>query len=192
MSVIEVKELSHPAGEVLKIAAGKTLDLHSQGSVTMPAGSVIQTQVRTIAPVIISTGGTWSASNTITAPNTYTVENFAFTKKYANSIVVGSCLGHVDSGGSVDGGPTVVALTGGSGNNGNGNLVLGAAYKHVRVANTEPFSVAFYFEDTRSGVLEQTYSLRCHSSNTIMAFSRFTAVSSGQNPFRITLMEIAQ
>jgi len=42
MSVIEVKELSHPAGEVLKIAAGKTLDLHSQGDVKMPAGSTLQ------------------------------------------------------------------------------------------------------------------------------------------------------
>ena len=42
MSTLEVKELSHPAGQVIKIAAGKTLDLNSQGSVTMPAGSVIQ------------------------------------------------------------------------------------------------------------------------------------------------------
>ena len=42
MSSISVKELSHPAGEVIKIAAGKTLDLKSQGSVTMPTGSVLQ------------------------------------------------------------------------------------------------------------------------------------------------------
>ena len=42
MSTLELKELSHPAGEVLKIAAGKTLDLKSQGSVTMPTGSVLQ------------------------------------------------------------------------------------------------------------------------------------------------------
>ena len=192
MSVIEVKELSHPAGEVLKIAAGKTLDLHSQGSVTMPAGSVIQTQVRTIGPLVISTNGGWAAGNTITAANTYTVENFTFTKKYANSIVIGSCLGHVDPTGASDAGPAVVALTGGAGNNGDGNLVLGAAYMHVRVANTEPFSVGFSFEDTRSGVVEQTYSLRCHAINTSLAFSRFSGIVSGQNPFRITLMEIAQ
>ena len=43
MSTLTVKELSHPAGEVIKIAAGKTLDLNSQGSVTMPTGSVLQT-----------------------------------------------------------------------------------------------------------------------------------------------------
>jgi hypothetical protein len=42
MSTLELKELSHPAGEVIKIAAGKTLDLKSQGNVTMPSGSVLQ------------------------------------------------------------------------------------------------------------------------------------------------------
>jgi hypothetical protein len=42
MSTLEVKELSHPAGEVIKIAAGKTLDLKSQGSVTLPVGTVTQ------------------------------------------------------------------------------------------------------------------------------------------------------
>ena len=50
MSTVETKELSAPAGFDLKIAAGKTLDLHSQGTVVlptipsdkMPAGSVLQ------------------------------------------------------------------------------------------------------------------------------------------------------
>ena len=42
MSTLEVKELSHPTGEVLKIAAGKTLDLKSQGTTTLPTGSVLQ------------------------------------------------------------------------------------------------------------------------------------------------------
>ena len=42
MSTLSIKELSHPAGEVIKIAAGKTLDLKTQGSVTMPTGSVLQ------------------------------------------------------------------------------------------------------------------------------------------------------
>jgi len=50
MSTLTLKELSAPAGEVIKIAAGKTLDLNSQGtlilptvpSAKMPAGSVIQ------------------------------------------------------------------------------------------------------------------------------------------------------
>ena len=50
MSTLELKELSHPAGEVLKMAAGKTLDLETQGTVLlppiptskMPTGSVLQ------------------------------------------------------------------------------------------------------------------------------------------------------
>ena len=50
MSTLTVKELSAPAGEVIKIATGKTLDLNSQGTLIlptiphakMPTGSVIQ------------------------------------------------------------------------------------------------------------------------------------------------------
>ena len=42
MSTLELKELSHPSGEVIKIAAGKTLDLKSQGTTTLPSGSVLQ------------------------------------------------------------------------------------------------------------------------------------------------------
>jgi hypothetical protein len=50
MSTLEVKELSHPAGQVIKIASGKTLDLNSQGTLVlptvphakMPSGSVLQ------------------------------------------------------------------------------------------------------------------------------------------------------
>ena len=42
MSTLELKELSAPAGEVIKIAAGKTLDLKSQGTTTLPTGSVLQ------------------------------------------------------------------------------------------------------------------------------------------------------
>ena len=63
MSTLELKELSHPSGEVIKIAAGKTLDLNSQGSVTMPTGSVLQvvhgttsTQVDTTSSSYVDTG----------------------------------------------------------------------------------------------------------------------------------------
>ena len=63
MSTLEVKELSHPSGEVIKIAAGKTLDLKSQGSVTMPTGSVLKvTQSGTIARTTITSTGAWTAT----------------------------------------------------------------------------------------------------------------------------------
>ena len=42
MSTIVVKEISAPAGQVIKVAAGKTLDLKSQGTTTLPTGSVLQ------------------------------------------------------------------------------------------------------------------------------------------------------
>jgi len=42
MSTLEVKELAAPTGFDLKIASGETLDLKSQGTVTMPTGSVLQ------------------------------------------------------------------------------------------------------------------------------------------------------
>jgi hypothetical protein len=42
MSTITVKELAAPTGFDLKIAAGETLDLKSQGTVTMPTGSILQ------------------------------------------------------------------------------------------------------------------------------------------------------
>ena len=58
MSTLEVKELSHPAGEVIKIASGKTLDLKSQGTTTLPTGSVIQVK----QGVLTSTMSTTSQS----------------------------------------------------------------------------------------------------------------------------------
>ena len=74
MSTLSIKELSHPAGEVLKIAAGKTLDLNSQGSVTMPTGSVIQYATANITSPIVLAASTASVLVTIN-----------FTPKYSNS-----------------------------------------------------------------------------------------------------------
>jgi len=68
MSTLELKELSHPSGEVIKIAAGKTLDLKSQGSVTMPTGSVLQVvSSGTIDRTTFTTTGAWVATNTTLA-----------------------------------------------------------------------------------------------------------------------------
>ena len=59
MSTLELKELSHPAGEVIKIASGKTLDLKNQGSVTMPTGSVLQV-------ISVTKADTWTYSGSTT------------------------------------------------------------------------------------------------------------------------------
>ena len=60
MSTLTVKELSHPAGEVIKIAAGKTLDLKSQGTTTLPTGSVLQVQYMTHNTAVSSTSASFS------------------------------------------------------------------------------------------------------------------------------------
>jgi len=74
MSTLELKELSHPSGEVIKIAAGKTLDLKSQGSVTMPTHSVIQivNASTTTATAQASTSSTYAQYTALTATITPT------------------------------------------------------------------------------------------------------------------------
>ena len=68
MSTLSIKELSHPAGEVIKIASGKTLDLKSSGTTTLPTGSVLQ--------VIQTTSNT---ATELTAVNTWTTVGTAAT-----------------------------------------------------------------------------------------------------------------
>jgi hypothetical protein len=72
MSTISIKELSHPSGEVIKIASGKTLDLKTQGSVTMPTGSVLQvvTFVQTASVNTSATSYTTMYGATITPSST--------------------------------------------------------------------------------------------------------------------------
>ena len=83
MSTLELKELSHPAGEVIKIAAGKTLDLNSQGSTILPTGSVLQ--------VIHGSSATGVASSTL---NTFVGSGCTatITPKFSNSkiLVIGN------------------------------------------------------------------------------------------------------
>jgi hypothetical protein len=59
MSTLELKELSHPSGEVIKIAAGKTLDLKSQGTTTLPTGSVLQVVSATKTDVFTTTSSSY-------------------------------------------------------------------------------------------------------------------------------------
>ena len=77
MSTLEVKELSHPAGEVIKIAAGKTLDLNSQGDVKMPAGSVLQVVTSSFSTMIVTTA--------TQGQGTYTLFNIPITPISATS-----------------------------------------------------------------------------------------------------------
>jgi hypothetical protein len=78
MSTLELKELSHPAGEVIKIASGKTLDLKSQGSTTLPTGSVLQvvnlhftTQTATSGTSYVDSGITLSITPSSTSSKVF-------------------------------------------------------------------------------------------------------------------------
>jgi len=79
MSTLEVKELSHPSGEVIKIASGKTLDLKSQGNVTMPSGSVLQ---------VIHVKG--SGTDTTTTSTSYVASGLqaSITPQFSNSKIM--------------------------------------------------------------------------------------------------------
>jgi len=73
MSTLELKELSHPSGEVIKIAAGKTLDLKSQGNVIMPTGSVLQVLIANDSVVLTTSSASYidvGLSLTITPKST--------------------------------------------------------------------------------------------------------------------------
>jgi len=81
MSTLELKELSHPSGEVIKIAAGKTLDLHSQGTTKMPAGSVLQ---------VITDTYYHASSHGVTTSTAYvdTELSVVITPKFTNSKII--------------------------------------------------------------------------------------------------------
>ena len=155
----------------------------------MPAGSVLQVVSWEIPPTSISTAGSWVWSTLASPDSTYGVASYTFNKTRTSSHVVAICNGAVDSN-SLGAGPTVVALA---------NLdlpqsggTLGAAYHHVRYANTEPHAFGFSAVDT-STTSSVRFSLRCHSHGaSALYFSRFQSGTSNQNPYTITLMEIAQ
>jgi hypothetical protein len=71
MSTITVKELAAPTGYDLKIAAGETLDLKSQGTVTMPTGSILQVVQATSNTGITVTANTYTTigSNVVITPS---------------------------------------------------------------------------------------------------------------------------
>jgi hypothetical protein len=188
MSTLQVENLIGPtsgsnANKVI-IPSGQTLDA-SNGFVA-PAGSVIQTVVWEIPATSRSTSGNWSVSTTPTIANTYSVAEYAFTKKQSDSHVVCISSGHVDLSNAGGGRPCIVALF-----EGGSSTLIGSAYRHVRYNNDEPFSYAFSGIDTSSGT-SKTYLLKCHSSGGPMHFSRTNGAISGNTTYNVILQEIAQ
>ena len=93
MSTITVKELAAPTGFDLKIAAGETLDLKSQGTVTMPTGSVLQvvsmnysSETSTTSSSYISTGLTLAITPTSTSSKILVICSLNSVRAGANTV----------------------------------------------------------------------------------------------------------
>jgi len=75
------------------------------------------------------------------------------------------------------------------------NELFGAAYRHQRNSDQEPFHYGFAFEDgctSHNDNSNPRYYLTCHSSGSAMMFSRMNAGTTPQNPFRIMFWEVEQ
>jgi len=186
MSTLEVKELSHPAGQVIKIASGKTLDLKSQGSVTMPTGSVLQV-------VNFQTGAYSAASGTL--PHDDTVpQNTEGTEFMSIAITPTSAASklkiEVNIRGSMSGGSYMVSA-----------LFQDAIASSLAASlsdingNNFPTFVAFTYYMTAGTTSETTFKVRAGPDSTGTIYingaggsRRFGGVSSSS----ITITEIAQ
>ena len=149
-------------------------------------GAVVQSVVWEIPAIARSTAGSWAVSNTPTIANTYSVAEYAFTKKHSNSHVVCVASGHVDLSDAGSGRPSIVALF-----EDGSDTLIGSGHRHIRNNNDEPFVYAFSGIDTSSGTAK-TYKLRCHSSGGPMYFSRTANGDNGHSKYTVVLMEIAQ
>jgi hypothetical protein len=161
----------------------------SSSNIHIP-GTVVQTVLWTIPVQTRSTGGTWAVTTVPTIANTYSVDDYTFTKKFSNSKVVLSATGHVDhtnvNPGGASGSFSIVALFLDS-----PETLLGAGQRYMRYNNDESVVYSFNGEDTTTG-LTKTYRLKCHTSADSMHFSRTASGSYSQNPFTIIIQEIAQ
>ena len=186
MSTLEVKELSHPAGEVIKIAAGKTLDLHSQGNVKMPAGSVIQV-VNVYSNTPTSSSSSWitavtgsitmsSASNKLLAIGVGRGE----IETTATYIHAGTRL--VSSGSGVSG--ETINVYQGSDNNPFG-LTLGYTTSNQRLGFSNPIN--HVFSPNIAGNVTVSFQGKGYNSFNTIHFNRYSPSES-----HLLLMEIAQ
>ena len=183
MSTLEVKELSHPSGEVIKIAAGKTLDLKSQGTTTLPTGSVLQVQSGILTATYSQTASAYTdigLSVTITPSST--------SSKILVSLSV--ALGMTETGVNVR-----LRLVRGSTMIGSSTDLANSGFSH-KEQNTSGnqytrFLESFTYLDSPSSTSSQTYKVQMYRSNTagVSYINRGSTDQSRQNS-HITVQEI--
>jgi hypothetical protein len=174
MSTLELKELSHPSGEVIKIAAGKTLDLKSQGSVAMPSGSVLQviqvgynTTVGSTTNTFVDTGLTATITPSSTSSKILVTFNQQGVGKWSNNT---SCSLRLIRGST--------------------QLQIAGDYTPYTSSGLEVrgLSVTSQYLDSPSTTSATTYKVQFRSLNN----NATAAVNDPQGNSTITLMEIAQ
>ena len=172
MSTLEVKELSHPTGEVLKIATGKTLDLKSQGTTTLPTGSVLQVVTMNTLTTYTGSSVSWANTNSL----------LAITPTSASSKIVGYVTGFGLKGSQnqyeiqyriAKDGTSLAPESGG-----------GSVWSFGSSGNNELYApLTFHFNDSPSTTSEITYSLQIRSTNASTTGNWYRKQS-------VTLMEI--
>ena len=194
MSTLELKELSHPTGEVIKIAAGKTLDLKSQGTTTLPTGSVLQ---------VVSTTYTGTVASTSATPANVTGFSAVITPKSTTSTILVSvsvAFGFIN-----DAYPYVLltrnGVSIGTGVNATGaqiNTFLSAPATNIGAA-AAPYMLRQYskdYEDSPASIAALTYQIQFASPyNSYVSYinrqsSQLNAVYIQHPTSSITLMEI--
>ena len=185
MSTLEVKELSHPSGEVIKIASGKTLDLNSQGTLVlptvphakMPSGSVLQVVSAVNITDDSATSSTWvDSSKTLNITPTSTSSKILLM---LNTNIYGSI-------GTAYWGLRWVRVVGGS-STPLGHATYGNSYARTAVAHDFFGGVGMSYVDSPSTTSEITYKIQFYSphGSNYVGFG----VNSG-NATTMTIMEI--
>jgi hypothetical protein len=169
MSTLELKELSHPSGEVIKIASGKTLDLKSQGNVTMPSGSVLQ-----VVTSLFNTNTASSSSSYVSSGHSVTITPKSSSSKIALSLIGGEAN-------QSTGRYLLVTFY-------KGSSILNSAFrsKHVSGADNLTHGHAMYGEDVHGVTSAITYTVYFLGSGGNCQYSASDA------KVELTAMEIAQ
>ena len=186
MSTLSIKELSHPAGEVIKIASGKTLDLKSQGTTTLPTGSVLQVKgVTMTTPTVAAIAAGWHDISAL-------VLTITPTSTSSKILVQANVLGSVGAGGYL----TAIRLKRGSTVIGAGSQGAAAQYNASGISwmlNTyggKTMSTSHI--DSPSTTSATTYQIQFYAngSNNITYIGREHESTNWATSCTLTLMEI--
>jgi len=185
MSTLTVKELSHPAGEVIKIAAGKTLDLKSQGTTTLPTGSVLQ--------VIEGTPYTAFATASVTIPRDDTIPQKTEGTEYVTVAITptsSSSKLHItaSSGQTSSGAAAFVTMALFQDSTAN---ALASSYAYHSAANW-PRDATLKYEMTSGTTSQTTFRLRIGPSTSTASVNGNSSARQmgGTTAVRLTIMEI--